>query len=364
MKNKETLTVSLLAVLGGICFGMLLLLISGQSVGALFSSFLEGISGVDLSSDVIAIDLRYFGEFLVECMPIILTGLSVAFAYRSGLFNIGAEGQLIIGSMASVAVAILFPMTGFLHVIMCVLAGAIAGALWGAIPGILKSKFHVHEVVVCIMMNYTGLQVANYFIKQLPGSTQTKTVIIPQTASLSSSFLKGLTNNSRLHWGILLVIIAVFIYWFIMHKTAFGYSLRATGFNKDGAKYAGMKVNRNIIYSMMIAGAFAGLAGAIISLGTFNLGRVLTTFENYGFDGIAVALVGACNALGIVLSGLLFGLLKIAQNSMQSFGIPKETGQIISAFIVLFVAMQYGIVYIKEKYKKKICKNERRGEEA
>ncbi len=266
--------------------------------------------------------------------------------------------------MASVAVAILFPMPGILHVIMCILAGGIAGALWGAIPGLLKSKFNVHEVVICIMMNYTGLQVANYCIKQLPGSTQTKTVAIPETASLSSDFLKGITNNSRLNWGILLVIIAVLIYWFIMHKTTFGYSLRATGFNQDAAKYAGMKVQRNIVYSMMIAGAFAGLAGSILSLGTFNLGRVLTTFENYGFDGIAVALVGACNVVGVVLSGLLFGLLKVAQNSMQSFGIPKETGQIISASIVIFVAMKYGIVYLKEKYKKKINKSERRGEEA
>ena len=138
----------------------------------------------------------------------------------------------------------------------------------------------------------------------------------------------------------------------IIEKTSFGYGLRATGFNKEGARYAGMKVERNIVYSMMIAGAMAGLAGAIISLGTFNYGRVLSSFENYGFDGIAVALTGACNAIGVVLAGLLFGLLKVAQPILQSVGIPKEIGEIISAAIVLFVAMQYGIRIILDKLSK------------
>ena len=161
-----------------------------------------------------------------------------------------------------------------------------------------------------------------------------------------------MTNHSRLNLGIFFVILAVLAYWFIIEKTSFGYGLRATGFNKEGARYAGMKVERNIVYSMMIAGAMAGLAGAIISLGTFNYGRVLSSFENYGFDGIAVALTGACNAIGVVLAGLLFGLLKVAQPILQSVGIPKEIGEIISAAIVLFVAMQYGIRIILDKLSK------------
>lgn len=340
--KKETLRISLIAILCGILLGVVILVISGQNPLVLFNTFLKGSFGIDLIKGN-GFNLRYLGEFIVTSMPIILTGLSVGFAYRTGLFNIGAEGQLMVGAMASIFVAIMVPLPTGIHAIACLAAGVLAGAIWGFVPGILKSKFNVHEVVICIMMNYTGMYFANWVIKSLPNSTDSKTVIIDKSASLSSEFLAGITNHSRLNWGILFVILAVFAYWFIIEKTSFGYSLRATGFNKDGAQYAGMKVNRNIVSSMMIAGALSGLAGAIVALGTFNMGRVLTAFENYGFDGIAVALTGACNAIGIVLSGLLFGLLKVIQPLLQASGVPKEIGEIISSSIVLFVAMQYGI---------------------
>lgn len=343
--KKDTLKISLIAILCGILLGIVILLVSGQNPMMLFNTLLRGSFGVDLIKGT-GFNLRYLGEFLVTSMPIILTGLSVGFAYRTGLFNIGAEGQLMVGAMASIIVAILVPLPAGIHMIACVLAGVLAGAVWGFVPGFLKSKFNVHEVVICIMMNYIGMYVSNWVLKGLPGSSDSKTVIISNTASLNSDFLAGLTNESRLNWGIIFVAIAVIAYWFIIEKTSYGYSLRATGFNKEGARYAGMKVNRNITSSMMIAGALAGLAGAIVALGTFNMGRVLTAFENYGFDGIAVALTGACNAIGIVLAGLLFGLLKVIQPLLQTSGVPKEIGEIISSSIVLFVAMQYGIKLI------------------
>lgn len=358
MKSKETLKISLIAILLGILLGVVILLGSGRDPFTLFNALVKGSIGIDFINGGV-VNLRYLGEFLLTSMPLILTGLSVGFAYRTGLFNIGAEGQLMVGAMASIVVAILVPLPAGIHAIVCVLAGTLAGALWGFLPGILKSKFNVHEVVICIMMNYIGMYFSNWVIKALPGSTQSKTAIIPQSASLSSDLLSNLTNYSRLNWGIIFVIIAVIAYWFIIEKTSFGYSLRATGFNKEGARYAGMKVDRNITYSMMIAGAMSGLAGAIIALGTFNMGRVLTVFENYGFNGIAVALTGACNAVGIVLAGLLFGLLQVAQPILQSGGIPMEIGQIISSAIVLFVAMQYGIQILLDKLMKhKIKKSE------
>ena len=354
MKNKkDTLLVSLVAILLGVALGLIILIISGINPLELFKALLRGSLGINEGSGV---NLRYTGEFIVTSMPIILTGLSVAFAYRTGLFNIGAEGQVMVGAMASIVVAICVPLPGALHALASVIAGAVAGALWGFIPGFFKAKFNVHEVVICIMLNYTGMHFANFVIKSLPGATQSKTGIIPMTASLRSDLLASLTNNSRLNWGILFVILAVAAYWFIIEKTSFGYSLKATGFNKNGAEYAGLKVKKNTIYSMMIAGALAGLAGAIIALGTFQMGRVIGSFENYGFDGIAVAFVGAFNAIGIVLSGLLFGLLKVTQPLMQSAGIPKEIAEIISSSIVLFVAMQYGIKMIMNKFKRK--KNE------
>ena len=351
MKNKDALKISLLAILFGVLLGVVILLLTGRDPFYLFYGLVRGASGLDLIKGG-SINPRYIGEFIVASMPIILTGLSVAFAYRTGLFNIGAEGQLMVGACASIATAVLFPQIPVVHMLVSVLAGILAGAAWGFLPGILKSKFNLHEVVICIMMNYIGMYLANYVYVQLPGSDTSRTALIPESASLSNSFFESLTNHSRLNLGIFFVILAVLAYWFIIEKTSFGYGLRATGFNKEGARYDGMKVERNIVYSMMIAGAMAGLAGAIISLGTFNYGRVLSSFENYGFDGIAVALTGACNAIGVVLAGLLFGLLKVAQPILQSVGIPKEIGEIISAAIVLFVAMQYGIRIILDKLSK------------
>lgn len=359
-KNKETLKISLVAILFGILLGVIILLASGRSPVVLFNALIKGSIGLDILNGG-GMNLRYFGEFILFSMPIILTGLSVGFAYRTGLFNIGAEGQVMVGALGAIVVAILVPLPAGIHAIVCVLAGVAAGAIWGFVPGILKSKFNVHEVVICIMMNYIGMYLANWVFKAMPGSTQSKTAIIPASASLNSDFLANITNHSRLNWGIIFVIIAVIAYWFIIEKTSFGYSLRATGFNKEGARYAGMKVDRKITYSMMIAGAMAGLAGAIIALGTFNMGRVLTVFENYGFNGIAVALTGACNAVGIVLAGLLFGLLQVAQPIMQSAGIPMEIGQIISSAIVLFVAMQYGIKILMNFFTKRKTKTHEGG---
>jgi len=180
-----------------------------------------------------------------------------------------------------------------------------------------------------------------------------KTAPFPDTALLKSQFLESITRYSRLNWGFIPVILAAIAFAFIINKTTFGYSLRAVGYNKEAARYAGMKVSRNIILSMAIAGAFAGLAGGVITVGTFNFGRVIPSAEGYGFDGIAVALVGSNQALGIVLAGMLFGGLKAAQPLMQSQGIPREIAGIIQASIVLFVAMKYGIKMILDKFERK-----------
>ncbi len=340
-KKIDKILIPLASVVLGILVGVIILELSGKSSASLFTGLLKAGTGIDIVKG--KVNLRYFGEFLVTSMPIILTGLSIGFAYRTGMFNIGCEGQVIMGSLASCMVAILVPMPPFIGVVICLLAGAIAGALWAFIPGILKAKFNISEVVTGIMLNYTALYGANYFLRLLPGSSPQRTVNIPQSASLSSDFLKGVTNNSRLHWGFIIVIIAVIGYWFVIEKTSFGYSLRATGFNKEGARYAGIKVNTSVVQAIMISGLLAGLAGAIIVQGTFGYGRMMTSMDQYGFDGIAVALVGLGNAVGIVFAGLLFGLLKVAQPLLQASGIPKEIGVIISSSIVFLVAIQYAI---------------------
>lgn len=203
------------------------------------------------------------------------------------------------------------------------------------------------------MMNYIALYLHRIITMRIPGSSTFRTPDYPDTASLSSGILSALTNGSRLNYGLWLAIASIFIYWIIMEKTTLGYSLRAAGFNKDAALYAGIRVNLNITLSMMIAGAFAGLAGASVSVGVFTYGRVLDRFDNYGFDGIAVALGGGCTAPGIAIMGLLFGMLKSAQPLMQSRQIPKEIVSIIMGLVVVFISLKSGIYMLAQWRMKK-----------
>ncbi|SKC90235.1 ABC transporter permease [Maledivibacter halophilus] len=331
-KNHKFI-VPILSVLFGFIAGAIIMIITGIDPLEGYDAMIKGIFG----------NLRKFGEWIVASIPLILTGLAVAFGFRTGLFNIGVEGQLIVGSFAAVAVGILLNLPKFIHLPLALLAAGIAGGIWGFIPGFLKARFKVHEVVVTIMLNYTALHLVNYLIKLIPGSTNTETVKILPSADLGSDFLSRITGNSRLHWGVIIALLAAIIFWYIIERTAFGYELRSVGFNPDASKYAGMKVERNIIYSMMISGVFAGFAGAMISIGTFDYGRVIGGFEGYGMDGIAVALLGNNSAFGVVIAGLLFGGLKASSNAMSLASVPKEIGDIIMALVVLFTAMNYGV---------------------
>jgi simple sugar transport system permease protein len=356
-KKSDKIVLPLIAVFLGFLLGSLIIVVTGKSPLSMLTAMIRGVTGFDISGGL-DFSPRYLGEFIVQSMPIVLTGLSVAFAFRTGLFNIGAEGQLMVGSLAATATALLVHAPKFIHLPLVILAAMAAGALWGAIPGILKARFNIHEVVVTIMLNYVALHVNNYTILNVFGSTdRVKTAQFPATALLKDDWLSQITQGSRLNWGFIPVIVALLVFWFIINKTTFGYSLRAVGFNKDAAKYAGMKVNRNIVLSMTISGAFAGLAGAIITVGTFSFGRAMGAAEGYGFDGIAVALVGGNEALGTLLSGLLFGMLKAAQPLMQSQGIPKEIAGIIQASIVLFVAMQFGFSSILDRMRARVSRS-------
>lgn len=342
MRKNETLRLSLVAILLGFVLGAVIIIATGKSPVYMITAMFRSFTGINIQAG--GFNPRYIGEFLLQSMPIILTGLSVGFAFRTGLFNIGAEGQVMVGSIAATATALLVHAPKFIHLPLVLLAAMAAGAIWGAIPGFLKARFSIHEVVVAIMLNHTALHFNNLMILHVFGSVdRIKTKPFPASALLKSPFWEDLTRGSRFNWGFIPVILALLIYWFVINKTTFGYSLRATGFNKEAARYAGMKVERNIVLSMVIAGAFAGLAGAVITTGTFSFGRAMSAAEGYGFDGIAVTLVGGNEAIGILLSGLLFGMLKAAQPLMQSAGIPKEIAGIIQASIVLFVAMKYGI---------------------
>ena len=217
----------------------------------------------------------------------------------------------------------------------------------------------IKDYYTTIMLNYVALYLSRIIISAIPGTNTYKTVNFPETAMIRWDFLEKITNNSTLNLGIFFAIIAVILYWFIMEKTNLGFGLRATGYNKDAAKYAGIPVVASIVISMAISGAFAGLAGGTVALGSFRYGRVISGMDNYGFTGIAVALVGNNTAGGTLLAGLLFGLLASSQGAMQSMQIPKEITFIIQGLIVVFIAMREGLrMYVKWQEKKKLEKVE------
>ena len=347
--------VSAVVVLLGFLVATLLLAVIGRNPAGMYQAILQVVSGFDSRRGTW--NTRYVGEWIVSSLPLILCGLSMGFAARSGLFNIGAEGQYIAGLTAAQIIAAFFPRIPVLHLVVAVCGAVIGGAVWGGIAGFLKARYKISEVVATIMMNYIALYTHRIVTMRIPGSNTFRTPDFPATVSLSSSMLASLTNGSRLNYGLWLTIGAVLIYWIIMEKTTLGYSLRTAGFNRDAAFYAGMRVTSNITTAMVIAGAFSGLAGAAVSLGAFTYGRILAVFDGYGFDGIAVALGGNCTAAGMTVMGLLFGMLKSAQPLMQSRQIPREIASIIMGLVVVFISLKNGIrLFVDWRMKEKARK--------
>ncbi|KAA0548175.1 ABC transporter permease [Bacillus sp. BGMRC 2118] len=345
MKNERFfhIVVPVFAVILGLLAGAIIMLVSGYDPILGYVSLLDGIIG----------DSYQIGETIRAMTPLILSGLAVAFAFRTGLFNIGVEGQLLVGWLASVWVGIAFDLPAIVHIPLAILAAALAGAIWGFIPGLLKAKLKVHEVIVTIMLNYVALHVTNALIRTyllVPGE---RTGTIKESASLSSEFLMELTQFSRLHYGFIVAIIGAIIMWFLLEKTTKGYELKAVGFNQHASQYAGMNVSRNIILSMAISGAFAGVAGSMEGLGTYQYMTINGGFTGQGFDGIAVALLGANNPFGVILAALLFAGLKIGALTMQSAAfVPTELVEIVIALIIFFVASSYIIRWFFTRFSK------------
>ncbi len=332
---------SILVVLLGLLCGTLIVLAVGRNPGNMFAALLQAMTGWDATRGVW--NIRYVGEWLAVSTPLVLCGLSMAFAARAGLFNIGAEGQYIIGLTIAQFAALYLPKVPGLHAFLAIVLAGLGAAAWGGLVGWLKARWNASEVVATIMLNYVAYYLSRWATMQIPGANTYKTPSLPQSAQLDLPFLKDLTNGSTLNAGFFIAIASVLAFWWIMEKTRLGFALRATGFNRDAALASGIRANRSAVTSMAIAGAFAGLAGAVVALGSFGYGRVLGGFDNYGFNGIAVALVGNSTGLGVGLSGLLFGLLTGAQPLMQSRGIPKEITLIISGLVVVFVSLRAGL---------------------
>lgn len=345
LKNEKlfSIVVPVISAILGLLAGAIIMLLGNYDPVAGFNALFNGMFG---SSKAI-------GETIRAATPLILAGLAVAFAFKTGLFNIGVEGQLLVGWLASVWVGYAFEMPAIIHVPVAILAAALAGGVWGFIPGLLKARFKVHEVIVTIMLNYVALYVTADLIRRYLYVGNEKSYPIHESATLSSAFLSEITQGSRLHWGIIIALAASIIMWFILEKTSRGYELKAVGFNQHASYYAGMNVSKNIILSMTISGAFAGIAGAMEGLGTFQNMTVLSAFTGTGFDGIAVALLGSNNPFGVILAAILFGGLNTAAPQMNfDADVPSELIKIIIALIIFFVASSYLIRIILMRFSK------------
>ncbi|MDL4839005.1 ABC transporter permease [Aquibacillus rhizosphaerae] len=335
--------VPVISVLLGLIAGAIIMLGFGYNPIKGYAALLDGAFG----------NAYFFGETIRQVTPYILTGLAVAFAFRAGLFNIGAEGQVIVGWLAAVWVGTTIEAPMIIHLPIALIVAALAGGLWGFVPGLLKAKLGVHEVIITIMMNYIALYLSNHLIRNVLTDKQDTTDRVAESASLASNWLMELTSYSRLHWGILVALVAAAFMWFLLEKTTTGFELRSVGYNRHASEYAGMKVGKNIILAMVISGGFAGLAGAMEGLGTFGYMPTHAAFTNIGFDGIAVALLGGNAALGTVIAAFLFGILKIgALNMPTGAGVPGELVEIVIALIIFFVASSYIIRWVLLRFKK------------
>lgn len=296
---------------------------------------------------------------MLTTTTLILTGLSVAFAFRTGLFNIGASGQMLMGGFAAVLIGVKLKLPAIIHIPLAVVCAVIAGALWAFLPGLIKAKYKINEVVTTIMMNYIALWSVYYFVPAyIPGSINTESKVINDSASLRVEWISKLFNGSYVNIGLILALLSAVLVWWILEKTTFGYELKAVGFNMDASKYSGMNVSRNIVFSMMISGALAGLAGATFYIGYANNIKI-GVLPSQGYDGIAVSLLGLNNPYGVVLAALLFGFMNAGSLFMSSAAnVPNELVSTIIAIIIYFAATSLMFQKWLEKIQRLFRRNE------
>jgi general nucleoside transport system permease protein len=332
---EDIIIVPILAVIIALFLGGLVMLATGVGlprIGVAFAALFTGAVGSPAA----------LSETLTAAAPVTLAGLGIALGFRAGLFNIGAEGQLILGGLAAVVVGFAFTgLPAFVHLPLALLAGALVGAAWAAIAGWLKAATGAHEVITTIMLNLIATQLLGYLLRNPPIQNPGRSDPISQSV-LSSAQLPRLfasfDPSLRVHAGILIMIAAVVLVYWLLFRTTIGFEFRSSGSSPEAARYAGMRSGLIIVLVMACSGALAGLAGANQVLGV--LGRASPGFSGgAGFNAIAVALLGRSHPIGVLLAGLLFGALEAGGRQMQaSAGVRIDLISIIQALIIVFVA--------------------------
>jgi general nucleoside transport system permease protein len=323
--------VPLLAVFTALVLGGVVIFVTGGDVAAAYRGLWEGSLGRPQS----------ISDTLVYTTPLIFGGLAVALAFKAGLFNIGVEGQIGLGSLASVYVGYAvrdLPLP--LHLLLAILAGVLAGALWGAIPGFLKARTGAHEVIVTIMLNYIAIQMTSFLVGGVMKDPNPLIANAQTPKILQSARLPPLLPDPafRVHWGFVIAILAAVGIWWLLYKSTLGFEIRTVGANPQAARYAGIFVGRTIVVSMAISGGLAGLGGALEVVG-LNFYHTAGFSVGYGFDSIAVALLGRADPFGVIPAAALFGALAAGASRMQFLSqIPIDIIKLIQALVLIFVA--------------------------
>ncbi len=342
------LAIPALAVLLALVIGALVMIVSEETtreawgdvtsdpVGALEASWDLVYEAYFALFDTSLAGIDPLGETIAQATPLIFAGLSVAFAFKVGLFNIGAQGQLLIGAACSAYVGFAWDLPVVIHLPLAVVAGLVGGAVWGGAVGLLKARTGAHEVITTIMLNFVALYLVQYllttesFLRE--GRRDPISPPVASSAELSSLF------GTRAHWGFVLALLVAWFTWWLLFRSTIGFKLRAVGANPEAATYAGISVAGAWILAMAIAGGIAGLGGGVQVLGvskTLTVGVV----AGLGFDAIALALLGRAHPAGVVGASLLFGMLRAGAVGMQArTSVPVDIIVIIQALIILFVA--------------------------
>ncbi len=330
-KGFAAFTAALLAIFLGLVFGFIVMAVASPSNSLLgFQMILLG-------------GLSRLGDVFYFATPILMTGLAVGFAFKMGLFNIGASGQYTMGMYFALYVGFMWDMPDSIHWLACILAGMIGGLLWGLIPGIFKALLNVNEVITSIMFNYIGMYLVDMWIQSnstMYVSSKARTSYLPASAQIPTLGIQ----NSSVNLSIFIAIAIAVILYIILNKTTFGYELKATGYNRHASTYAGMNGKRNIILTMAIAGAMAGLGGAFAILAPSTIPGSSMTYEPIsviaanGFNGIAVALLGNSSPVGIIFSALFISHIQRGGTLTSLFGYKPEIIDVVIAVIIYFSA--------------------------
>lgn len=337
---------TIIAIVIGFLVGAIFLTIAGISPAVAYGKLFSSIFSKP----------KYLVWTLVYAAPLIFTGLSVAFSFRTGVFNIGAEGQFVVGGLVACILGIVLKLPAGLHALVCLVAAAAAGCIWSLIVGILKVKRGIHEVLSFIMFNWIAFYLSNYMVN-LPFIHRDKTEATQDVAATARLLLPESLRNAlgctSAHWGFVLAIIAAIVIWVIIEKTTLGYKLKAVGFNSSAAEYGGIDANKSILTALGISGLLSGLGGAVQVLGMSGRLSQFAGQEGFGFEGITVALIGSSNPIGCIFSGLFYGAMKYGGSKLSIVKAPSEVVDIIMGCVVLLIAIAHVFKYFVLKTAKK-----------